>query len=214
MKRFFSNKRLLCLTVGLGLSSVAWLSGAYCPAHQTDVPGSLCLGGVVQLCRFITLRTPHTRRHVLYEQHLDRTQVATVLSLCDGCKVQGLVWHFLLTAQYPNWHYRQRRNLPDGAEALRWRSISTQEPHTSLKANICLVGPDSATFIWLEKWIRGRLQNKTDSNIEQTALKTISGSSPVSHRNPRLQWAQNGLLLLLQPIRLKVQCVLRCSLRF
>lgn len=58
----------------------------------------LSLAGVDQACRFITVHTSNThthphppQRHVLYEQHLDRTQVAAVLSPRDGCKVQGLV---------------------------------------------------------------------------------------------------------------------------
>lgn len=39
----------------------------------------------------------------------------------------------------PDWHYRQRRNLPDGVEAPRWRSVSVHKPHTSLKACSCII---------------------------------------------------------------------------
>lgn len=93
--------------------------------------------------------TRPTQRRVLYKQRPDRTQVATVLSLHDGCKVQGLLWRFLLTAQYPSWHYCQRRNLPEGLGALRWGSIFVHEPHTNLKADFCIVRPDSEAFMWL-----------------------------------------------------------------
>lgn len=115
MKLLF-NLEGLWVWLWVQCDSAVWCILSCSSDRCTCLSLSRFLSGVVELCRFITLCTPHTpqtHRHVLYEQHLDRTQVASVLSLRDGCKVQGLVWRFLLTALYLSWHCRQRRNLLD-----------------------------------------------------------------------------------------------------